>query len=73
MNYLENSLMNTYSPFPIVFTKGYGTYLYDTLNNKYLDFTSGIGVVCRKLSCSVGIDKGFGNRISGKCVRGGCL
>ncbi|KJU71023.1 aspartate aminotransferase family protein [Clostridium baratii] len=44
MNYLENSLMNTYSPFPIVFTKGYGTYLYDTLNNKYLDFTSGIGV-----------------------------
>ena len=44
MNYLENSLMDTYSPFPIVFTKGIGNYLYDTLNNKYLDFTSGIGV-----------------------------
>ena len=44
MDYLNNSLMNTYSPFEVVFTKGSGTYLYDNLNNKYLDFTSGIGV-----------------------------
>lgn len=41
---LEHSLMNTYAPLSPVLCKGEGVYLYDTDNNKYLDFTSGIGV-----------------------------
>lgn len=41
---MENSLMSTYSYPDIVIAKGDGVYLYDTEDNKYLDFTSGIGV-----------------------------
>ena len=37
-------LMNTYSPIPISFTYGSGSYLFDSNNKKYIDFTSGIGV-----------------------------
>lgn len=43
---MKNSLMNTYAPLSPVMCKGEGVYLFDTDNNKYLDFTSGIGVNC---------------------------
>jgi acetylornithine/N-succinyldiaminopimelate aminotransferase len=36
--------MSTYAPLSPILCKGEGVYLYDTENNKYLDFTSGIGV-----------------------------
>lgn len=38
-------IMNTYNRMPISFVKGSGCYLYDERGVKYLDFTSGIGVV----------------------------
>ncbi|MGL5150634.1 MAG: aspartate aminotransferase family protein [Clostridium sp.] len=38
------ALMNTYATLSPKLIKGEGVYLYDTDNNKYLDFTSGIGV-----------------------------
>lgn len=38
------SLMNTYSFLSPIISNGDGVYLYDTNNNKYIDFTSGIGV-----------------------------
>ncbi|MDS0528225.1 aspartate aminotransferase family protein [Clostridium sp. SHJSY1] len=41
---MKNSLMSTYAPLSPVLAKGDGVYLYDTDGNKYLDFTSGIGV-----------------------------
>lgn len=41
---MKNCLMNTYSPLSPVICYGDGVYLFDTDNNKYLDFTSGIGV-----------------------------
>ena len=47
MNLIEESnkyLMNTYSPIPISFTYGSVSYLFDSNNKKYIDFTSGIGV-----------------------------
>lgn len=37
-------LMNTYSTLPIEISYGKGSYLFDTNNKKYIDFTSGIGV-----------------------------
>lgn len=37
-------LMNNYGPASVTLVKGEGCYLYDNNNNKYLDFTSGIGV-----------------------------
>ncbi|MDO5518124.1 MAG: aspartate aminotransferase family protein [Clostridium sp.] len=43
-NEAKQHLMNTYSRLDPVITKGEGVYLYDQDNNKYLDFTSGIGV-----------------------------
>lgn len=43
---MENSLMNTYAPLSPVIEKGEGSYLFDTDGNKYIDFTSGIGVTC---------------------------
>ncbi|MGL5379606.1 aspartate aminotransferase family protein [Clostridium sp.] len=36
--------MNTYPYLPVNLVKGKGVYLYDDKDNKYLDFTSGIGV-----------------------------
>lgn len=47
MNLLEQNneyLMNTYSPLPLTFTYGEGSTLFDKSGNKYIDFTSGIGV-----------------------------
>lgn len=41
---MENSLLNTYGYLPPVICRGEGVYLFDTDNNKYLDFASGIGV-----------------------------
>ena len=43
---MKNSLMSTYAPLSPVIEKGEGSYLFDTEGNKYLDFTSGIGVNC---------------------------
>lgn len=41
----ENScIMNTYSYLPVNLSHGDGCYLFDDSNNKYIDFTSGIGV-----------------------------
>lgn len=37
-------LMSTYSYFPVNLVKGDGVYLFDDKGNKYIDFTSGIGV-----------------------------
>lgn len=37
-------LMSTYSYLPINLVKGEGVYLFDDKGNKYIDFTSGIGV-----------------------------
>lgn len=37
-------LMNTYNALPIEISYGQGSYLFDKNNNKYIDFTSGIGV-----------------------------
>lgn len=39
-------LMPTYARNPIAFERGEGMYLYDTNGKKYLDFYSGIGVMC---------------------------
>lgn len=46
-NIIENSekyLFHLYNRFNVVFVKGEGNYLFDCDNNKYLDFSSGIGV-----------------------------
>jgi len=40
----NNSIMNTYSYLPVNLSHGDGCYLFDDSNNKYIDFTSGIGV-----------------------------
>ncbi len=36
--------LQNYSRFPVLFTKGAGSYLYDDAGREYLDFASGIGV-----------------------------
>ncbi len=43
-NEAKEHLINSYNRLEPVITKGEGVYLYDQDNNKYLDFTSGIGV-----------------------------
>lgn len=43
-NEAKQHLINSYNRLDPVITKGEGVYLYDQDNNKYLDFTSGIGV-----------------------------
>lgn len=40
----NNCIMNTYSYLPVNLTYGNGCYVFDDNNNKYIDFTSGIGV-----------------------------
>lgn len=42
----EHYVMNTYSRFPLVLTKGKGSYVYDDQEKKYLDFSAGIAVNC---------------------------
>jgi acetylornithine/N-succinyldiaminopimelate aminotransferase len=41
---MKNSLMNSYGLLSPIIEKGEGSYLFDTDGNKYIDFTSGIGV-----------------------------
>lgn len=40
----ESHLMNTYNRFPLTLTRGEGVLVFDENGNRYLDFTSGIGV-----------------------------
>ena len=40
----EKYILKTYNRYPIVIEKGEGVYLFDELENKYLDFFSGIAV-----------------------------
>lgn len=40
----ENTLLHTYTRFPVVLDHGEGCYLYDTDNTQYLDFAAGIAV-----------------------------
>ena len=44
-NEAEQMLLHTYNRFPVVFDHADGVYLYDIEGKKYLDFTSGIGVM----------------------------
>lgn len=46
INNENNSIMNTYAYLPVNLTHGNGCYVFDDNNNKYIDFTSGIGVNC---------------------------
>ncbi len=43
-NESKKYLINSYNFIDITFEKGEGSYLIDDKNNRYLDFTSGIGV-----------------------------
>lgn len=54
----DENIMQTYSRFPVAIKEGKGATLWDFEGNKYIDFTSGIGV------CSVG----YGNEKWAKAV-----
>ena len=41
----EENLLHVYNRFPIIFDYGKGVHLYDELDQEYLDFASGIGVM----------------------------
>ena len=41
----EESLFHVYNRFPVVFDYGKGVHLYDEVDEEYLDFASGIGVM----------------------------
>ena len=41
----DNCLLHVYNRFPVIFDYGKGVFLYDELDEKYLDFSSGIGVM----------------------------
>ncbi|MDR3356304.1 MAG: aspartate aminotransferase family protein [Spirochaetaceae bacterium] len=43
---MNKAFMNTYHELPVTFTRGEGSYLFDTEGRRYLDFTSGIAVNC---------------------------
>ena len=43
---MTSSMLPTYRRMPVAFEKGDGMYLYDAEGKKYLDFYSGIGVMC---------------------------
>lgn len=40
----QESFINTYKPFPVLFDYGKGVYMYDIEGKKYLDFVAGIAV-----------------------------
>ena len=44
MKETQEELVHTYNPFPVVFERGEGAYLYDTEGKKYLDFAAGYAV-----------------------------
>ncbi len=41
----EENLLHVYNRFPVIFDYGKGVHLYDELDEEYLDFASGIGVM----------------------------
>ena len=41
----EENLFHVYNRFPVIFDYGKGVHLYDELDQEYLDFASGIGVM----------------------------
>ncbi|MDC7278152.1 aspartate aminotransferase family protein [Butyrivibrio fibrisolvens] len=41
----EENLLHVYNRFPVIFDYGKGVHLYDELDQEYLDFASGIGVM----------------------------
>ena len=43
-DYDKNYCLQVFAPLPVAFTKGKGSYLYDTDGNKYLDMIGGIAV-----------------------------
>lgn len=43
-NKAKEHVVNSYGRLDLILTHGEGVYLYDQNENKYLDFTSGIGV-----------------------------
>jgi acetylornithine/N-succinyldiaminopimelate aminotransferase len=43
---MNDVFMQTYHRIPVTFARGEGSWLFDTDNKKYLDFTSGIAVNC---------------------------
>ena len=43
---MSGVFMNTYHRLPVTFTRGEGSWLFDTAGKKYLDFSSGIAVNC---------------------------
>lgn len=48
MKEVQDALVHTYNPFPVVLDHGKGAYLYDSEGKKYLDFAAGYAV------CSLG-------------------
>lgn len=42
----ECNIMNTYNRFDVVFTKGYGSRVFDINGKEYIDFVSGVAVNC---------------------------
>lgn len=42
----DDVMMPVYAPHSMLITKGKGSYLFDSENNRYIDFTSGIAVNC---------------------------
>lgn len=42
----DENVLPTYARQEVCFVRGEGSYLYDTANKKYLDFSSGLGVNC---------------------------
>ena len=43
---MTTAVMPTYGRFDIAFERGEGAYMYDTRGRKYLDFTTGLAVLC---------------------------
>ena len=43
---MTTAVMPTYGRFDIAFERGEGAYMYDTKGSKYLDFTTGLAVLC---------------------------
>ena len=43
---MTTAVMPTYGRFDIAFERGEGAYMYDTKGRKYLDFTTGLAVLC---------------------------
>lgn len=59
MEEVQEALVHTYNPFPVVFASGKGAYLYDTEGKAYLDFAAGYAV------CSLG----YGNEEWNEAVK----